>query len=154
MDAPHSCYKMDDYLQLMSCMEKYTANLSSLVSHVGMDDQKITFNVSGKWRTSFGIIMKGRVFTLNSSYKLSHKNYTDFTFKSLPGGTINIEIHDPHFFLDHSEKLKNFPSIKLELEAGRKYTLNLDIVEFDLINKENRRCEREISFSFRSCIQV
>ena len=124
------CYKKENYSQILNCVEHFTTNLSSLVKEVGIEDLAQRFNVSDSWIPSYGIIMKGRVFTLNTSYRLSDKFYTFFTFESLPGSTVQIQIHDPTFFLDHSEKLKDFQAVRLELQKGKKYTLNLDILEY------------------------
>ena len=153
-DGQDSCYEKEDYSQILSCVEQFTTNRSSLIKQVGIEDSPITFNVSDKWIPSYGIIMKGRVFTLNSSYRLSDKFYTYFTFQSYPGASVQIQIHDPTFFLDHSEKLKDFPAVRLQLQKGKKYTLNLDIVEHQLLDTEKRRCQPDRSYSFRACIQV
>ena len=152
-DIQDSCYQKEDYSQILSCVEQFTTNLSSLVKQVGIEDSPITFNVSDRWIPSYGIIMKGRVFTLNNSFSLSDKFYTYFTFKSSPGASVQIQIHDPRFFLDHSEKLKDFPAVRLELRKGKKYTLNLDIVEYQILDTEKRRCQQDRSYSFRACIQ-
>ena len=91
-DGEDSCYNMKDFPQLVRCVETYTANLSSLVRHVGSDDRNLTYNVTDSWMPSFGLILKGRMFTLNNSYELSGKFYTDFHFESSPGASVNIEI--------------------------------------------------------------
>ena len=153
-DGQDSCYKKEKYSEILSCVEQFTTNRTSLIKQVGIEDSAITFNVSDSWIPSYGIIMKGRVLTLNSSYRLSDKFYTYFTFESSPGARVQIQIHDPAFFLDHSEKLKDFQAVRLELEKGKKYTLNLDIEEYQVLDTEKRRCQPDTSYSFRACIQV
>ena len=153
-DDQESCYKKEDYSQILSCVEQFTRNRTSLIKQVGIEDSPVRFNVSDKWIPGYGIIMKGRMFTLNSSYRLSDKFYTYFSFESAPGASVQIQIHDPTFFLDHSEKLKDFQTVRLGLEKGKQYTLNLDIVEYQILDTERRKCQTDGSYSFRACIQV
>ena len=153
-DGQDSCYKKEDYSEILSCVEQFTRNQSNLIKQVGIEDSPVTFNVSDRWIPSYGIIMKGRVFTLNSSFRLSDKFYTYFTFFTSPVSSLQIQVHDPTFFLDHSEKLKDFQAVRLELQKGKKYTLNLDLVEYQILDTEKRRCQSERSYSFRACIQV
>ena len=153
-DSEDSCYNMKDFPQLVRCLETYTANLSSLLKHVGREEQQLTFNVSGSWRQSYGILMKGRVYTLDTDYSLSHHSYTEFTFKSPAKGRLSLEIHEPHFTMDHTERSEGFQSVRLELEEGNVYTLQLEVGELSLRDKQNRRCQPDTGYSFRSCITV
>ena len=153
-DGEESCYSKEDPLQLVTCLERNTANLSSLVSSVGQEDEDVTFNVSSLWEQSYGIIMKGRVYRLDRQYRLSDKVYTDFTFLSPPDGAVSVDIHDPHFYLHHSERVKIFQSVRLELVPGTRYTLFLDLVELELLDTDTRPCESGTGYSFTSCLQV
>ena len=146
---------ISEYTKMLQCVENSTASLNDTVLDVTVVDSnnKEQMDMKDLWRTRFGIAMEGRRYTMKQSYPLSDEFYTRIVLPD--DGNFTILIHDPHYFVDYTEKLKEFPNpFPIKLREEQKSTINLDITHEIHLSKQNNQCNMDKSYSFIECTQV
>ena len=153
---------MQSIVDAFRCMEKFTANLTDTIVGVaeGPEDAHINKTLVGDdlWQPSFGMIISGRQYTMSKSYHLSDSFFTRII---LPvDGNFTIEIHDPHYFVENTEKLKDFPHPKVildtdHLDKRKRHNINLDVIRNRLLaDREESYCTEDGNYKFVECTKV
>ena len=157
-----ACYNRQCIVDAFRCMEKFTANLTDTIVGVveGPEDADINKTLVGDdlWQPSFGMIISGRQYTMSKSYHLSDSFFTRII---LPvDGNFTIEIHDPHYFVENTEKLKDFPHPKVildtdHLDKRKRHNINLDVIRNRLLaDREESYCTEDGNYKFVECTKV
>ena len=152
----NECYTTKNYKDAVNCIKDSTLDLSDVVLGVieGPEDSSVSksLNVSNVWKPNFGIIMYGRKYTMSEGYKLSESYYSRLVLPDAEN--LTIEIHDPRYYVENSEKPNTGKINRIELSKGLRYSINLDVVQNEILDTKQNKCNEGKIFSYIECTKV
>ena len=92
------------------------------------------------------------------NYFLQKYNVTDYDYMRLvfpvsENGKYQLSFHDKKYFVENSERLKDFSRLFISLENDKRFSVFLDITLYSLL-PEVSRCNDDKEYSFLKCTRV
>ena len=128
--------------------------LEVLLPPLKMQENLLTMEITNQFLGIIGeqaiyiIPFWGRIYNL-INYNLSNEDYLIIKFEDF--NEYHIDFYDKNYFVEKSEKFKDFHT--MALKSGRRYAGLLDITLHDLL-PEVSKCNDDDDYSFLVCTRV
>ena len=138
---------------LLQCIQSNTFALDETISEVLVGSKESLRNVSVSPRPEYSDTWTGNTFTLREGLVWDTYDLNMISFVSDDTAEYWIDIHDPDFYLTsyHSGAL---PRAFKQLKPRTAYSLEVEVVYHERLDREGERCEATDGYSFTACVKV